>query len=539
MGFLCINKEDKKNVSQEDLINQEFLRDIGLNGVYNVNPEINFCQEIFLSPEYYVTGATKLYSGLTAMVTGCTTGTTGSTIAEGFYNLDYIDDINLTFIFTGDTGYTVYNGSFCLKVFPKDKFQPSIATGGLNTTEIISSCYPFSAITANTLTKTFYKGDLPVNWGEYLIRPYYTFVSKECNPGIIFDSWTDSVQLNNFQLDTDYYLMTVKNPPSPILNGPQSDALTDFALITDKLFVNGVSTVRGKQSINGELNYFILSTTPLGNDIILILNGVQLTRDHDYNIIIQGFDQPPMVEIKNNIIKPTDWLLATYIAGRPSATFTDFGSFFMDTIMVSGFTSTTTPNYRTSGDNTLNYNPVTFNYEFFTSLPIDPNYSVVLTVNGVKLAENYQFFKSTTFDGRLIFDKNNTNLKIGDIISVLAYSKATEYNGVYNYGSLSKNEFLVQWVAPTTFTNDTVTGRFIIKLYDDDTGNLTNQTFVDFQPTISNYSALLSNLPLNVNFKFKLIFETTYNGYLNNQVITCSYAEGYFDTTNQYINNTY
>jgi len=539
MGFICINKEDKKNVSQENLINQEFLRDIGLNNVYNLNPEINFCQEIFLSPEYYVTGATKLYSGLTATITGCTSGTTGSTIAEGFYNLDYIDDINLTFIFTGDTGYTAYNGSFCLKVFPKDKFQPSIATGGLNTTEIITSCYPFSAITANTLTKTFYKGDLPVNWAEYLIRPYYTFVSKECNPGIIFDNWEGTVQLNNFQLDTDYYLMTVTNPPTPILNGPEGETVTELELITDSLYVNGISSVRGKQSINGELNYFILSTVPLAGDIMLILNGVQLTRGFDYNLIIGGLDQPPIVEIKNNIIKPTDWLLATYIAGRTSPSLADFGTFFMDTIMVSGYTSTTTPSYRASGDNTLNYNPVTLNYEFFTSLPVDPNYSVILTVNGVKLAENYQFFKSKTFDGRLIFEKNNSSFKTGDIISVLAYSKAAEYNGVYNYGSLPTNEFLVQWIVPTTFTNDTVTGKFIIKLYDDDTGNLTNQTSVNFVPTISNYSALLTNLPLNVNFKFKLIFEATYNGYLNNQVITCSYAEGYFDTTNLYINNTY
>jgi len=840
MGFLCINKENSKDVSQQDLINQKFLRDNGLSNVYNLNPEINLCQEIFLSPEYYVTGAIKLMSGLTATITGCTTGTTG------IYNLDYTGDINVKFVVTGGTDYVDYDGNFCLKVFPKDKWVPIKATGGLiSGTEIVADCYSFSGITksepnvlqtnpidvgnlpywmslntkdnliyvsnrtsasisvidaktnkvintifggytpgasaydpinnrlyvlvytanvvqildcntntyltpisfgvgaylgiaynsanqkmyitnnafkiitvdcntfalaapvtlpsvgldivynnvdntmytlcnlteeifvvdcstntlsttisitgatsptlvkatynsinntvyvtdyandsiiivdclTNTVTttlttptqnpyaidfdsinnnifystiggngkiyrldcitneiekfftlndeprfvlynylnntvyatkytnqqvvyitptsiiKTFSEGTLQKTWGEYLIRPYFTFTSKECNPGVTFDSWTDTVQYNTFQSSTDYYFMTIVNPPTPSLYPPGTEGRPNYTLITDNLYVNGISGARGSQSINGTLNYFILSSVPSNGTVMLILNGVQLTATGpsgvgDYRLInVGGFGVPPTIELYNEIL-PTDWLVATYIGGVPQSWISDYGIYFMDTIKVDGFTSTTTPTARAAGDQTLNYNPTTGNYEFFTSLPIDSSYSIIMSINGVKLAQDFQYFISTSSDYRIIFDKNNTQINVGDVISILAVSKDKGLNN-NNYGSLKTNQFTVQWSVPPNFTNDTVTGRFIVQAFNDDTGNLTNQQIVNFTPTTSNYAVTFKSLPLNVSFRFRVTFEATYLGYFNNKVITCSYSEGYFDTKDNYINNTY
>lgn len=387
-----------------------------------------------------------------------------------------------------------------------------------------------------TIKETFFEGQLPKSWGQYLIRPYYDFNSKDCNPGTYFNDWDTVPQLNSYQSNTDYYFMTIVDPPTPRLNPPGGTDKPNYTLVTDKLYVNGVSSVRGAQSINGDLNYFILSSIP-SSGILLVLNGIQLTENHDFRLITQGYSVPPIVEIFN-VIKDTDWLLATYIAGGPNPFTTDFGVYFMDTILVDTFTNTTTPSYRLPGDNSLNYNPVTLNYEFFTSLPIDTYNSIILTVNGVKLADDAQYFKSTSFDGRIIFDKIYTSFNTGDIISILAVSKDKgQYNN--NYGSLKNNQFLVQWSVPPTFTNTEVTGRFIIQAFNNDTGVLTNQKTVDFVDGQSNYESLLTNLPLNVNYKFKVTFEATYYAYLNNEVITCSNSEGYFDTTNSYINNTY
>jgi len=532
MGFLCVNREDRKNVDQKILANEICLRNAGLNQVNNLNPEINVCREIFLSPAYYVQGAVELYSGLTATLTGCTTGTTG------IYNLDYTPNIDINFIITGGTEYTGYTGSFCIKTF-SDLYFTAEATGNLiKGSEISNYCFDFSGITGTTIVKQFLEGSLSKNWSQYLIRPYYIFKSKECNPNNYFNSWESSVQLNGFQKETDYYFMTTVNPPTPVLSFPGGIQRPNYTLITDRLYVNGVTGPRGFQAVNNLLNYFILSSLPANGQILLILNGVQLTQGYDFDLITQGPTVPPIVEIKNNVIKTTDWLLATYITGGPDPLTTNFGVYFIDTILLDSFTSTSTPSYRTVGNNSLNYNPVTLKYEFFTTLPIDPSYSLIVTVNGVKMAEDFQYFKSTSFDGRIIFDQSNTNFQVGDVISVLAVSKDFGSNN-NDYGTLAVNSFTAQWNVPTSFTNDTVTGRFIVQVFNDNTSILTNQLFVDYVPGQSNYTATFDNLSLNVEYRFRVTFEATYTGYLNNKVITCSYAEGYFDTTSAYINNTY
>ena len=539
MGFLCVNKDKEKNVSQQEILDQNFLRDNGLSSVSNIQTDVKFCKEIFLSPEYYVTNAVKLVSGYTTTMTGCTTG---STNLDGIYNLSYAGDINVNFIITGNTGFTLYNGSFCIKTFTKENFRPLISNGILSDkNQFLSDCFPFSSITSTTLTKTYAEGILPKTWGEYLIRPYYLFESKECNPGINFNSWVSTPQNNSFNNVTDFYFMTVVNPPTPVLNPPEgTNNVGNFNLITDKLYVDGYSSPRGSQSINGELNYFLLTTIPSNGQIMLILNGIQLTQDYDFRLVDQGYGVPPVVEILNgNTVKTTDWLLATYIASIPQQASTSvFGSYFIDSILVSNFTNTSTNSYRIPGDNSLNYNPITLNYEFFTTLPIDPTYALVVTVNGLKLAEEFQYFKSTSFDGKIIFNKS-VNFNIGDVISVLAVSKSNTFNGTNNYGSLKTNQFKVQWTVPTTFTNNSVTSRFIIQAYNNDTNILTNQVFVDYVDGQSSYETTLTNLSININFRFKVTLESTYTGYLNNKVVTCSYAEGYFDTTNAYINNTY
>ena len=47
MGFLCIKKNNKIVVSQTEIKETEFLRNIGLSNVYNLKPEINVCSEVF------------------------------------------------------------------------------------------------------------------------------------------------------------------------------------------------------------------------------------------------------------------------------------------------------------------------------------------------------------------------------------------------------------------------------------------------------------------------------------------------------------
>jgi hypothetical protein len=532
MGFLCTNKNIQKEVNQVDLFNQEESRNLGLSNIYNLNPEINFCSEIFLNPEFYLSGTSKLYSGYTSTLTGCTTGYTG------IYNLDYTPEFSINYLLTGGTSYTGYTGSFCYKMY-SDKFFNTLINGNLlkEGSEIINECIPFSSITSTTVTKQFLDGSLNKDWVQYLVRPYFIYKSVNCNKNTYYNTWDYNTQFNSFNNNTDWLITTIVNPPTPQLAPPSGQEIPIYTLISDKLFVNGLSTTRGSQAINNILNYFILSSIPANNEILLILNGIQLTQGYDFKLISQGFGLPPIVEIFNEI-KSTDWLIASYITSTPTTLPIDFGSYFIDTILLDGFTSTTTPSYRTSGDNTLNYNPTTLNYEFFTSLPIDQANDIVLTINGIKLVEGSQYFKSTSSDARIIFDKNNTTFKIGDVISVLAVSKTSNSDN-NDYGSLNSNQFTVQWSIQPTITNNKINGKFIVEAYNDDTSILTNQLYIDYNQNTSNYIAVFTNLSLNINYRFRVTFEVIYNSLLGNKITTCSYSEGYFNTTGSYINNVY
>jgi hypothetical protein len=532
MGFLCIEKEGKTVVSQVVIKETDFLQRAGLNNVNLLNPEIVVCSEVFHSPEFYVDGATKLVSGLTSSLSACTTGTTS------IYNLTYTPNFNVIFNITGGTDYTGYTGSFCYKIFSDDKWTVSSPISGLkNGSESILSCTSFSAITSSTVTQQFLEGGLPNTWAQYLIRPYYGFTPKECS-NTPFNTWDGVVQLNLFDSESDYYFMTVTNPPTPRLSPPGGVSTPNYTLITDRLLVHGVSSPRGPSSINNVLNYFLLSSVPSNGQIMLFLNGVRLSQNLDFSLITQGYGVPPMVQINDEIVS-TDVLIATYVTGVPSSWSSDFGIYFIDTILVDSVVTDPPIAYRASGDNTLAYNSITGRHEFFTSLPLDSTFAITLSINGVTQVQDIQYFISTTFDGRIIFDNNNMiPIKIGDVISVLAVSQNAGSDD-NNYGTLKINEFLASWSVPSQFTNSKVTGKFIVQAFNLDGGLLMNQNTVQYVSGQANYESLFTNLAIGVDFIFKVTFEATYVGYLNNTVITCSVAEGYFDTNNEYIKNTY
>jgi len=578
MGFLCLNKDDKKNVDQNLLKEENFLRDIGLDNVYNVQTNLNVCSETFLSPNFYVSGATSLFT-LNTTNSGCTTDFTTSTVnykkcPSGYtfsagtsgntcysisgittattsavtvvvtqtlatYNLDVTPDFNVTFNITGDTAYTAYTGNFCYKVFPKQYFNVDGINKVLNNgSESINNCVLFSDITGNTITQRFFSGNTPNTWNEYLIRPYYTFKSTKCNPGQNFNQWGSTTQLNQFNSETDFYFMTVVNPPKPELVGPSLQPLPNYNFIQDSLLTNGIPGPQGPQAINNELNYFVLKTTPVSQNIMLFLNGVKLTEGSDYNLIYyNGLLAPPVVEISIAPIKTTDWLVANYLVGQPNPLSGPLNQWFVNTIFVTGITIDINPGYVTA----INYNSTTGNQEMYLTQPINPNNAIFLTINGVEMVENQQFFKSTSIDNMIIFDKTYSNLIItGDVVSVFTVSKDSIYGG-NDYGQLETNEFTANWVVPTTIPEN-VTSTFKLQVtLKNDSGytSVYYEKTLPFVTGVGNYNTNVTSIGLNNDYRFRVINEAVYNGYLNNKIKTCSSSEGFFSTTSGYINNTY
>lgn len=528
MGFLCTIKGDTKIVSQDVVKDVNFLRDIGLDNVYNLNPEIIMCPEVFRSPEFYVNGAVKLVSGMTTTLTGCTTGTT-----VAVYNLDYTPDFNVNFIITGSTDYTGYTGSFCYKVFSNERFVVSSPISGfIKGTESVDTCVTFSAITSTTITQQFLEGGLPKTWAQYLIRPYYTFTTKNCSPGLEFNTW-NAVQLNIFQTDSDYYFMTVINPPTPILAPPGTQPIPNYSFIQDNLLINGVAGQRGPQAINDTLNYFMLRAVPAA-DIMVFVNGVKMSFGYDYKLLSKGFGVPPLVVFQFPIER-TDWITANYLVGATNPLLnSDFSNWFIDTFKVDTILVNTNPGYV----NAVNSNTITQKQEIYLTQPIDPNNAIFLTINGVEMVENQQFFKSTSQDNRIILT-NIAPIILSDVISILAVSPNFIFGG-NDYGSIPKPEFTIQWSVPSVLPTN-VTGRFVVQVFakNDPLNTVLYQQLVPFEDGQSHYTTTITSIALNQYYRFRVTYESTYRAYLNNEVLTCSNSEGYFDTKNEYINNTY
>lgn len=536
MGFLCNKKEEEKIVSLGLIKENKLLSDLGLSNVYNINPNVEFCREVFTSPEFIVSGAVELVSNLTTTLTGCTTG------ATAIYNFDYTPNFNINIILTGGTEYTGYTGNLCYKLFDGNRFvdNTSVATGLAN--ERLTSCIPFSAITSTTITQNFIQGSLPNTWGEYLMRFYYTFVSKECNLGQNFNTWVNTVQINRAQSD-DKYFMTILDPPEPILPLPEGKVLPNYVLVSEVLLSNGVTTQMSFQAINGNLNYWILGGRPLNGQILLTINGVTLKQgttstNGDFRLINQGLNVPIVVEVFGPIesgtpIRPSDTVVATYINAQPNDWPLDLESYFMDNILIDGFTYDAVDNYRIPGDNTINICslscPVTMQ-QMFTTRAINSEYSIKVYVNGVALTENTEFFLSTTFPGKINFNPEFVTLKVGDIVSILAYAKP--YNGIYDYGTLVSNNFTVNWSIAEQLPNN-VNGYFTVRLYDEVSNLLLFQnTNIPYSTDQINYSSLFTNLSINVKYKIEVEFKVTYKAKMGNNVSTCSFAYGYFNTNN-------
>ena len=537
MGFLCNKKEEEKIVSLALIKEDKLLSDLGLSNIYNINPNVEFCREVFTSPQFTVLGAVELVSGLTTTLTGCTTG------ATAIYNFDYTPNFNINILLTGGTEYTGYTGSLCYKLFDGDRFvdNTSIPTGLAN--ERLTSCVSFSAITSTTITQNFIQGSLPNTWGEYLMRFYYTFISKECNKGQNFNTWENTVQVNRAQSD-DRYFMTIVDPPEPILPLPgNQNPANNYNLISVPLLVNGVSSQMSFQAINGNLNYWILPSRPNGGVILLTVNGITLTQgtsiaDGDYRLIDQGWSKPIVVELFAPIaggtpVSPSDVVIATYINSQYADGWAiDTNSYFMDTILIDGFTTDASDHYRVPGDMTINNCVLTCiipMQQMFLTKAVDSEYSIIVYVNGVQITENLDFFLSSTFPGRINFNPEVV-LKVGDIVSVLAYAEPD--NGVYDYGTLNNTDFTVNWSINEQLPNN-VSGYFTVRLYDEDSNLLLFQNSnIPYLTDQVNYSSLFTNLPVNVKYKFEVVFKVDYHAKMDNNVSTCSFAYGYFNTNN-------
>ena len=518
MGFLC-------KIEKEKYLDKSLDRDLGLSNIYNINTNTNFCFETFKGPTYFLSGATKPLTGTTAPCSGTPTN------CYAVYNLSEVDNINLTFNFTGSTDYTGYTGNFCYKIFDRNYFdlETQNITKLLKTNSLIpdenvayQECFNFSAITSSTISSDISIGELPKANTDYMLRSYYEFTGKDCLNKKI-NTWESSIQYQSFDFNQDWYFITVTNPDKPQINPLQQKI---------------IDSVEIKQETPPAFLFqdaYQLNNIPLNFKVNLYINGILLTDGVDYLVDTSQFPKTnPIIKLISGTVSERDIINIIYLIG-PQSSLTVEGNakndlFEIESFLVTGFTESITA----STTNIVNQNPTKGTQEVFLKYEFDPESNIVASINGTALIEDVEYYKSSTTPNKLIMNPHFTTIKKNDILSFWYFKIRLDEDN--NLGTLDKNSIPLQWqVNPLSGNRNYTSGFFTLEVTetsDTDWVSLFLSKKIDYNFNEIVYTYDVTDLEVNKDYKFRVIYNKIYKNILKEEIITSSEVVGYFNTKN-------
>ena len=361
------------------------------------------CSNIETSPEDCVfTGTCETKQTI------CDLDFSGITINdENVHVLTGQTEFNLTFDFTGNTtSFIDNNAKFKYNIH---KYVPEL--NRFNGVPVYSSEYinwsGFSGTSAYTTSITASTIDPD---GEYIIKGQFNHdVSTEFGK-LLGYNYTTVPSLNGdpygiYQSNKDKYFITFKEADTPELeNGETGDGGTLNGLTVLSVLLDGTTT---------EFNL------PLSNGAYLIsLNGITLSPEYDYSIT--------EIEVDEDFVSNLTLSAQTFNEDILTYAFTNgiennnikADSFDIASTIVSGTTNQ-------EGANTVYYNTTKGKYELYLSrTPITSN-DIIITLNGITLANNVDYFQSNTNPKRIILEGN---LIISDLLTAY-YNTSTNIQG--------------------------------------------------------------------------------------------------------------
>ena len=546
MCILCKNKKNEiPEVDVDILIQQDVDRD-GLSNIYNIGNQVGVCNEVFMDPLYYMDGTIKPTTGYTT--TACSGYTTGDTYSvsgcSAVYNLSEIDDFDITFNITGNTAYTGYTGQFCYHTF--DLFNLGQDIDYITQFDsVISNCFDYSGITGNTIVDTIGVDKLPYADAQYFIQDYNKFFTQECPTKLLINTFDLTTQFTADTYSNGWYFVTTINPESATITQNDNIDLSD----------NAVLRTENIELFEGMTSVFTIKGTPLNNEMIVHVNGIQLLNGVDWEAIS---GQTGAFEILTGELEPTkDILTVTYLTliNQASLGDIDVGSEFpdiynlneiylkLDSFIVDSITTGTTTTTTITATPIVNYNPTKNRQEILLTAPIRSLSSIIFVVNGVRLTKNIDYYISRTDNRKLILDVN-TIIKLDDDISIFYYTDESEFYTELGY--FRTDTPTIEWNVPisySAYTSDN--GKFLVQVTTrDDNQFLTpvQQKFVDYEQGVYDYTTELDPLPTNLGQKFlvRVYFFKDYHILFDNVITTRSVSNiASFSINSEYIENTY
>ena len=363
---------------------------------------------------------------------------------------------------------------------------------------------------------------------EYIITPYDVFYSKcVTNPFGRTGTTINTKKYKTTDLDNDYGFVTLTNPPTPSLVYELNVSLSDIQFVNDSFNVDfdGVSS-------------FQLSDTPLGSTAVVSVNGVTMSKE-DYLI------EDNLLKVTGGYLSSTDTIQAYY------STSLEFGGDIipimdltkLENFKVTGFTNDFfSDSLNTSYENFVNYNSSNDRYEIFLKDNVDVTIEPVLSVNGIDLVYNVDFFKSNLVQNKLILGEG-LDLVVGDVVSIYYYNTGNSNPG--DMGTLRSDLVPIKWsqnVKPSIKRSSY--GEYVIEVYNREDSNfntIINSGTTMYNSPISDYSLTIGPITTtNIkDYVYRLKLDKYYTDMSLNRYKTSSeYVYGSFSLDWNYINNT-
>jgi len=441
----------------------------------NVNLSSDVC--IFYAPTFDVTGTTKIMSGTTSATTGV-------------YLVDSDSgDLTLGFSFTGNVSSFNTEVDFKYEIYKYHHTNLVFEQPAIYKSEDISFS-AFSATSAITIT-------IPLNTlridGDYLIKGYYTH--EVCTDilgrlGLRNDTslFKNGSQYGLYNSSSDYYFVVCEKAKKPqfahssVASTRPLGSLVAFSILP----------------ISGETVFPI--TTNVEGDLLIYLNGLMLAENLDYTY-------------SNDIVTLSAATISGDVLTYVSVANSESNGVVVDNLLirtplVSGATDG-------EGNNLYYYNTTQNKYEIYTILtPISGN-NIIVTLNGITLAPNIDYYQSITNPNRVILEGDLLN---DDVINII-------YNAYPNYvGEIYTNNPRIYWTIDAPELNN---GEFTVEV-------ATNDSFVSIVATatteyvaneVSYSSEVVLTGAVGTNLVYRVINEKNYVTVNGDVITTTAYSE--------------
>ena len=281
---------------------------------------------------------------------------------------------------------------------------------------------------------------------------------------------------------------------------------------------------------------------PLNNKMIVAVNGVQLTEGLDWISLPENVG---LIEIISGTLNPQrDILTVTYLdLQRDTEDIFNLNEDFveLDAFMVTGITTDVT--YTAATRPSVNLNTVKSRQEVLTTKPMVTDSFIIFVVNGVRLTENVDYFRSSSDNRRLIMDPSST-INVGDAISI--FYLTDDSSELFDNGFFRTLKPTLNWYTPESYEQyQSNKGQFLLQVTTASDTNFESpiqQKFVDFDKLNSFYEQELDELPTDQGEKFlyRVYFFKDYTILFGNTITTRNVSQtGTFKVNVAFGKNSY